>query len=214
MSLPKLYWDIETAPLPLAELEAMMPEFEAAKNLKDPAKIAADIEDKKQSFIADAALRATTGRIIAFAYCYDDKEPAVVTGNEDLIIADMMDVFGNIVSQNGSAYSFNGHGFDIPFICQRSAINNRPALRNLLAKRIKGRTYPHETQIDVMKEWTCGQDFRGHGLDAVAKALGLPGKTGSGKDFAKLLETDKDAAIKYAAQDVNLVRQIANKMGI
>lgn len=214
MSLPRLYFDIETSAQPIEQLEKSMPEFKPDSRLKDPAKIAESIAEKRQAYIDNAALSATTGQIIAFSYAIGDDEPVVTIGREVVLLNGASYLFEKIVSQNGCAYSFNGHGFDLPFLAQRGIANGKPALRRLLFTRFKGRTYPHETQIDVMREWCCGQDFRGNGLDAVAKALGLPGKTGSGKDFAKLLETDREAAIAYAKNDVALLRQIANKMNL
>lgn len=217
--LNKAYWDLETQAAPLAQLNAIMPQFEAAKNIKDDAKVAASIEEKKQAWIDDAALKATTGRVLAYTIAWNDQEPVVMhiddeTTEYDIIKAACAD-FGKIISESGTAYGFNSHGFDVPFLCQRACVVGIPIIRSYLTSRFRGRVYPHDSQIDIMREWLCGNpDYKGQGLDAVAKALGLAGKTGSGKDFAKLLETDREAALNYAKQDVELVRSIAKKMNI
>jgi len=214
--LPRLFYDLESAPAPIEHLEKLMPTFAAAKNLKDEAKIAADLEEKRKSWLDDAALRATTGQIIAYTAAWNDDEPVVYHSlGESQLLAIIKDDMSRVVSESGWAYSYNGYGFDIPFICQRAVVHGLPVLRNYLTSRWKGRISPHESQIDVMREWLAGAyESKGHGLDAVAKALGLPGKTGNGKDFAKLLQTDPVEAVAYCKQDVELLRKIAKMMGL
>lgn len=50
-----------TRPVADALLEALTPAFTAARNLKDPAKIAADVEAKREAYFAEAADRPYTG---------------------------------------------------------------------------------------------------------------------------------------------------------
>jgi len=67
----RLYWDLETQPLTLDALEKVMPTFEAPGNIKDPAKIALAIGEKKSDWIDKAALKAISGKIAQSraAYC-------------------------------------------------------------------------------------------------------------------------------------------------
>ena len=73
LNMKRIYFDIETGPLPESELLAMLPPFDASEvrvgNLKDEAKIAAKIAEAevnhRRDFIDRAALDATTGRVIA-----------------------------------------------------------------------------------------------------------------------------------------------------
>ena len=60
-----IYFDIETGPLTAAEMNGRMPEFTARANLKDEAKIKADIEDKRNKYFDKAALDPFTGRVCA-----------------------------------------------------------------------------------------------------------------------------------------------------
>ena len=58
-------FDIETGPLPVAQLVDLMPEFEAPKNFKDPEKIEANLKQQEARWIEKAALSATTGQVLA-----------------------------------------------------------------------------------------------------------------------------------------------------
>ena len=61
----KIYWDLETEGLPLEKIASIMPEFEAAGNIKDTDKIKASIDAKKAEWLDKTALKAITGKIIA-----------------------------------------------------------------------------------------------------------------------------------------------------
>lgn len=54
MNADLIVFDIETGPAPLDEIEAMMPEFEAPGNLKDPVKIEAALAKKREDFVEKA----------------------------------------------------------------------------------------------------------------------------------------------------------------
>ena len=75
MTMNYTVFDIETGALPLAELEAIMPEFEPSKVLKDPEKIKADIEAKRAEWIDRAALSPVSGQVLAIGYIGADMTP-------------------------------------------------------------------------------------------------------------------------------------------
>ena len=214
--MKRMYFDLETAALPVEQLTGIMPEFEAAANLKDPDKIAASIASKKQSWIDDCALRATTGRIIAASSCDGvGNEPEFHCSPDertmlDILFSDMCDT----ITQGGHIYAWNLFGFDLPFLAQRSAMYGVPAFKTFMAN-YRGRWAWHEAFVDPMQIWAGPyQRSDGASLKAVAGALGLGIKSGSGKDFAKLLVADPVAAKEYSLNDVRLLRGIVDRMGI
>ena len=216
----KIYWDIETEPLPIDHLEKLMPEFPAPGNIKDPAKIAAAIAEKKEAWLDGAALKAITGRIVAISLAFDDGEPEMWKGDgkwvgeEEALIEHAMEVLVDVISQNALAYAWNGHGFDLPFLCQRAAVYGIPAFKQLMVN-VRGRYYWNEALIDPKLVWSnYSPDHTGTSLKSVGLALGVGEKTGSGKDFAELLKTNPAEAEKYAKLDITLLRGIVQRMGI
>jgi hypothetical protein len=212
--MKKLYWDIETEGLPEADIANLMPEFSAGANLKDPAKIAAAIADKKQDWLDGAALKAITGKIVAVTAAFEDGVPVMRSGDEFELIEGALAELTAAIAQGWNAYAWNGHGFDLPFLCQRAAVHNIPAFRKLTVMR-GGRFYWNDSFVDPKLVWAnYSPDHTGTSLKSVALALGVGEKIGSGKDFAALLKTNPDEANRYALADITLMRDIVNRMGI
>lgn len=192
-----------------------MPEFEAAANLKDVEKIAASIAAKRQSWLDDCALRATTGRIIAASVCRDDGEPEFLCSPDertmlDILITDLSET----ISLGGRIYAWNMFGFDLPFLMQRCAVAGIKAFATFTTC-YRGRWSWNEAFVDPMQVWVGpGQRHDGASLKAVSAALGCGVKSGSGKDFARLLADDPVAAKEYSLADCRLLRSIVERMGI
>lgn len=212
--MKKLYFDVESEGLPADQLTKLMPEFEAPGNIKDPAKIAAAIEEKKKTWLDNTALKAITGKIVAVTVAFDDEEPTMITGIENKMIEVVITNLKDVIGQNATAYAWNGHGFDLPFICQRAAVYGIPAFKDLTVNRY-GRFYWNENLVDPKLVWSnYSPDHTGTSLKSVALALGVGEKTGSGEDFAELLRTNPDEAREYAVMDIELLRGIVTRMGI
>lgn len=200
-------YDIETSSLPRDHLLRIMPEFKAAGNLKDPAKIAADIEDKKQSWLERAALDATTGKVLAIGIKSDHHQIMFHGHDEAVVLKGFWDYVREVESSsNGGCewVGFNSSQFDLPFLFQRSFINRiaRPV-------GIREGRYWSRKWIDLREVWNCGRKDQSGSLDAVAKALGVGEKAGSGADFAKLYDTDQPKALAYLAHDLDLTLKVA-----
>jgi hypothetical protein len=211
----KFYFDIETEGLAPEQLTKLMPEFEAPGNIKDPAKIAAAIADKRADWLDKTALKAITGRIVAVTVAKDGQEPEMRSGDELELIRGILDDLGNVIGQNDQAYAWNGHGFDLPFICQRAAVYEGIAAFAMLTNHKGGRYRWHDSLIDPKLVWSnYSPDHTGTSLKSVALALGVGEKSGDGKDFARLLKEKPDEAKAYALNDVNLLRAIVKRMGI
>jgi len=211
----KLYIDLETSAMPLEQLQPIMPEFEPAGNLKDPDKIKASIADKQAAWLDGAALKPTTGRVIAFSMAWGNDEPQFFANNDEKAMLQALDYeIMSLIGQGGNCYGWNIMGFDLPFLCGRCAVHEIPAFKGYTSN-FRGRWSWNECFVDPMQIW-AGPYNRSDGasLKNVSFALGLGLKDGNGKGFAALLKSDPEAAKRYAIMDCNLLRGVVQKMGI
>jgi predicted PolB exonuclease-like 3'-5' exonuclease len=108
-------FDIET--IADQSMVGILPEVTAAGNLKDPAKIAADIEKKKQQQLLDMGLDPLTNVICCFGWCDNSGKagniilPTDDTGKDDekRLLLQAWDILG----QYQHFISFNGRAFDL-----------------------------------------------------------------------------------------------------
>ena len=218
----KIIFDIETGPAPLEQLTAIMPEFEASGTLKDPVKIEADIAKKRAAWLDKAALRATTGQVLALGWCVVEgaiREPvAVMTGDETEIIERFWAMTNahptkGMETVDHPMIGFYSNHFDLPFLIQRSRILGIKIPASVLTC-YRGRWNLNERFVDLYDAWACGNRDCGDNLDTVARSLGLPGKLGSGGDFAQLLITDRAAAVAYLTRDIEITVSVAERLGV
>lgn len=204
MNTNYLVFDIETSSLPDSELEVVKPEFKPAANLKDPDKIKASIEEKKLAWKEDAALSALTGKVVAIGFRDKGGDFLLFTPlTEHQIIRDFWHMMINPITLVG----FNSNSFDLPFLIRRSWKLGIPIPYWLREGR-----YFSKLCVDLKDLWQLG-DRQAHGtLAQLAVHFGLPGKLGSGKDFAKLLETDPESAREYLKRDLEITDQLYLKM--
>ena len=221
-----IIFDIETEALPFSILKAIVPPFNpdevAIGNRVDPAKIAAFIDQKAASYweevVNNAALSAVTGRVLAigvlktgpgveeFTLMHPTEE--FTTRDETSIIKEFWDLLSSDPQgRMPQVIGFNSHGFDLPFLVRRSW-----ALGLKVPQCVRRGRY-WET-IDLMEEWGFGSRQERISLDQVSKFFGLPGKNGSGKEFASLYKRDQPTALEYLKNDLRLTRDVAVKMGV
>lgn len=202
-----IIFDIETGPLPLAEIEAVMPEFTAPGNLKDPAKIESAIAEKKAEFIERAALSPLTGEILAIGYL-DNKAPKIDYSDELGHEAELIERFFSLAMSKQTMIGFNSHSFDIPFIVRRAWRYGLRVPRQLLQR------YLPDEFIDLMKVWMLGNYDQKISLNSLAKYFMVGEKTGDAKDFAKYYREDRAKATEYLTQDLKMTFECAKRMGV
>lgn len=213
-----LYFDIETEPLPEAQLRAICPPFDPSEvkcgNLgpdKAAAKIAEAEENHFANFSEGAALSPVTGSVAVIGLLKTGDEPWFIdcTLDEKFGIAR----FWEIASENAAELvGFNTHGFDIPFLIRRSWILGIPIPACM---RLEKDRYWPDWNVDLRKRWQLGDNQARGSLDVVATALGLPGKTGDyGKDFGKMWRhaPTRSTAADYLKQDVLLCRALHERL--
>lgn len=202
-------FDIETSGFPAADLLKNAPEFKAAGNLKDPIKIAQSIQDKRDAYLADAALSAITGRVLCIGIIMAGQFHVLANDNE----AEMLRAFWALTKDakglNNRMIGFNIHLFDLPFLIRRSwklGVTIPTGLR-------RGR-YWNDDLIDLRNEWQLGDRQAEGSLDTIARHFGIGEKRGNGADFAALWLADKAKATEYLENDLNLTLKVAKVFGI
>lgn len=197
--------DIETGPMPEGDMIGLVPDFEAAKNLKDPEKIKANIEEKRKEWMDEAALKADRGQILVIGLLTTDRVQ-FLEGSEKAVLEAAWE---NLKKHSLSQDTIVGHnivGFDLPFMVRRSW---RSGVRvpEFVVQDLGQYRQPRWV-FDTMLAWTFNNKHERIGLDAFAKHLGVGAKNGKGQNFAKLYAEQPDKALEYLANDLRLCRDI------
>jgi uncharacterized protein YprB with RNaseH-like and TPR domain len=212
-------FDIETGPLPEAELEAMLPKFDPAEvkvgNIKDPAKIAEKIAEAeanhRKDFFEKAALDPLTGRVLAIGlHDGNDMEPfsVIASDSEESILTEFWIKVRGDMGRVNQMIGFNTHLFDLPFLIRRSWKH-----RVEVPWGVRRGRYWGDEMVDLRNEWQLGDRQAKGSLDAICKHLGLGQKSGSGADFARLWVEDRPKAIEYLKNDLLLTAKLAQVLG-
>ncbi len=230
----RITFDIETRPHPdaLAIHEplftpAEIPDYKPDSRLKDPEKVAAnfaevarknlgrvaeqkaDVDAQREKWLSDGALRAERGQVLAIGYKLKG-EVGIFEGNERAILIEFLNVLAHAAKLSATVSGFNILNFDLPFIRRRCIILGIPFPFYNRTDKWKPWAFP---VYDAMVDWQCGNYRDGFvSLDAVARALGVGKKTGSGKDFSALYESDREAALSYLRNDVNLTDEVCGRL--
>lgn len=201
-----IIFDIETAPLPVAEISHLMPEFEAGANLKDPEKIRAAIEAKREAWLEKLALDPMTGSVCAIGYNFGDNETEISLAYEtsELSIIESFWEYFSKQSERAQFVGFNIFKFDLPFLVRRSWKLGIPIPLGVRTGRYWGGAL-----IDLMDVYAFGNKQEFVSLDSVSKFLGVGEKSGNGKDFHLLPQAEQR---KYLAHDLALTKACAEKL--
>ncbi len=215
-----LGFDIETGRL---AKETVMAQFDPDSvkygNVKDEAKRAAIDKYAANQWWETAALRPTTGGVVAIGYAPPNGPPQVAgIGHNFKLEVELLDhfwqTFAWCVESNVPMVGWNTHNFDLPFLIKRSWIVGSEVPGSAMQS---GRRYFSDTFIDLMKVWCVGQFGANQfaKLDFVCRALDLGEKTPlNGADFHGVWENSRQEAIEYLEQDVTLLLEVAERMKI
>jgi len=229
--MAKLVFDIETSALPLENFDEARQEYllREAEKLPDGAGREARRAEILQQFnlwpftaqvVCIAMLNAETarGQVLFLA---GDFEPD--TGEARAVkfvpCADAVELLGNfwdVAKKYEHIVTFNGRGFDVPFIYLRSAILNVLITR----KDWLGYRFQTEPHCDLAEQFTfygvSGRDgaARRFNLDFYCKAFGIesPKSHGvTGLDVNRLLSEGRNREIaEYCLRDVQATLQLYN----
>jgi DNA polymerase elongation subunit (family B) len=219
----KLVFDIETTAQPLEHFDAVQQEylFREAENLADPAARASRRGEIHRQFslwpftgqvvcIAMANADTCRGKALFVADDFDGERPL---GNKIEFVpcadeAELLVEFWELAGHYDSIITFNGRGFDVPFIYLRSAILNVPISR----KDWLGYRYQVEPHCDLIEQLTfygvSGREGAGRrfNLDFYCKAFGIesPKSHGvTGMDITRMMDEGRAYEIaRYCMHDV------------
>jgi DNA polymerase elongation subunit (family B) len=221
--MAKLVFDIETSALPLETFDEAQQEYlfrEAEKITDEPARETRRAEIRRQfnlwpftaQVVCVAMLNAETvrGQVLFTA---DDHEPdAAEAGPVEFVPCvdevELLTAFWDVARHYETIVTFNGRGFDVPFIYLRSALSNVPISR----KDWLGYRYQTEPHCDLAEQLTfygvSGREGAGRrfNLDFYCKSFGIdsPKSHGvSGLDVNDLLAEGRHREIaEYCLRDV------------
>lgn len=192
--------DIETCAAP--DATDYMPTFTAPSNYKDDAKIAESIARQQADWIANSALSALTGQILAIGV----RVPGLNDGSNFFLYGDERDLLKSFWEQwlfdpECLKVGHNIFDFDLPFL-QRRAWKHGIATPPIDLARVR----------DTMRMWSCGVYGQRITLDHLAQHLGVGRKTGDGEHFAALYSQNRDEALAYLGNDLELTEKCYLRM--
>jgi hypothetical protein len=205
--------DIVTTPLPKETLLARAPEFKPAANLKDPAKIAEDIERKKRKYIEDAHLSEATAMIACVAIAsYDNpKDSEIITNSSE---KDLLATFKGFIEENRfeKIITFRGIKFVYPFISRRGATHGFNFF-NYLVYPAALQSTPLDQHIDIAKLWSCGSISHPDTLEEITGVVGIDYHEPT-IPYHELVETSESEAYAQVFNKLETISKIAKLLGV
>lgn len=221
--MAKLVFDIETSALGLESFDEAQLEYlfrDAEKLPDDTAKALRRAEIQQQfnlwpftaQVVCIAMVNADTGRGQVL-FQSDDFEDEVGGGSgvefaPQVDEQELLTAFWDVARRYDSIVTFNGRGFDVPFLYLRSALLNVPITR----KDWLGYRYQTEPHCDLAEQFTfynvSGKDgaARRFNLDFYCRAFGIPSPKAegvTGRDVNDLLAEGRHRDIaEYCLRDV------------
>jgi hypothetical protein len=204
-----LFIDLETGPLPLEELEAQMPTFEAPGNYKKPEAIAENIAEQKSKWIEKAALNPFSAQILCVGWMKaSDMQFNYIDGNGSE--AELLKHLALVTSNPAHRIVwFGGFGFDIKMAQQRAWKHGVTPIEDWTFDPFR-----QSRHLDIKSILEGRKPERMISLDQAGKHFLGRGKNGSGGDFAAKWAEDRPASLRYLENDVRLIAEIAKKMNV
>lgn len=221
--MAKLVFDIETSALPMEQFDEAQKEYllrEAEKLPDETARAAKRAELERQcslypltaQVVCVAMLNADSarGQVLFLA---EDHEPEPAEPTEVKFVpcmdeTELLAAFWNVAKHYDEIVTFNGRGFDVPFLYLRSALLNVPITR----KNWLGYRFATEPHCDLAEQLTfysvSGREgaAKRFNLDFYCKAFGIesPKSHGvTGMDVTRLMQEGKFREIaEYCMRDV------------
>ncbi len=221
--MAKLVFDIETSALPLEHFDEAQQEylFRECERISEPAAREVRHAEIQQQFnlwpltaqvVCIAMLNADTsrGQVLFTAEDYEDE--AEGAGPVEFVPCvdevEMLTAFWDVARHYETIVTFNGRGFDVPFMYLRSALLNVPITR----KDWLGYRYQTDPHCDLAEQFTfynvSGRDgaARRFNLDFYCKVFGIesPKSHGvSGRDVNQMQAAGRQREVaEYCLRDV------------
>ena len=232
--MARLVFDIETSALPLENFDEARLEYlfrEAERQPDDVAKALKRSEIQQQfnlwpftaQVVCIAMVNADTGRGQVLFQSDDFEEEgggggggsgAGVEFAPQMDEAELLTAFWDVARRYDSIVTFNGRGFDVPFLYLRSALLNVPISR----KDWLGYRFQTDPHCDLAEQFTfynvSGKDgaARRFNLDFYCRAFGIPSPKAegiTGRDVNDLLAEGRHRDIaEYCLRDVKATAEL------
>lgn len=159
------------------------------------------------------------GKIIAIGIKKEDEEPAIFYGNDE---KELLIKFWKFMSEEkiNKIVTWNGYGFDIPFINIRSVINEIKKTKNINLNKWKMSDIG-SNHIDCMQFFSSIGEFRFVALEIACRLMGVevPKDRIRGDDIEKLFRNDEwEPIVNKNREDLvileNLYKKIQPFMGL
>lgn len=227
--MARLVFDIETSALPLDQLDAAQQEylFRECERLPDEVSSQRRRAEIQQQFnlwpftaqvVCVAMINAETSRGQVLFTATDHTEEEVADRAVRFVAcpdeADLLARFWDVAQHYEHIVTFNGRGFDVPFVYLRSALLEVPISR----KDWLGYRFQTEPHCDLAEQLTfygvSGRDgaARRFNLDFYCKAFGIPSPKAhgvTGLDVNRLLQEGRFREIaEYCLRDVQATLEL------
>ena len=202
--------DIETIPHPDAHQWAEP--VKAARNLKDPEKIAADLAEKTAKQADEFGLDPDMNRIVALGYhVVGHAEPDVFLMRDEFEERQHLLKFWDIYRsyRDVRLVTFNGFRFDLPVLMRRSMYLDVPyPLLNLDRYRSE--------HLDLWQKLSYNGAISAHSLKFYAKRMGFGTLDKvDGSQIAQLVKEERWQEIHdHCLSDIGLTHALANRLGL
>ena len=211
----KFSLDIET--IPNSSMVDKLPEPELKLgNVKDPEKIAAKEAEAKQKQIESMALNPFYGRVCSYATAGDFESVRCIVWDNDeeerILIECIFNDLTASNTENITVITWNGNGFDLPFIYKRAAllgVKMPTGCRPLSYWTKRYSAHPHCDMMKVMCNW----EPQGIKLDDAAKCfLGRSKIEIDFRDLPKMIADKNINELKaYNLEDAKFTWEIYQK---
>lgn len=169
-------------------------------------------------FKSKAALDATTGRVLCVGFQSGDTGKVAIIdgdGDESKLLTSFWDKYRSCRSGDSfrSMVGCNIFSFDLPFLVRRSWILGVEVPDTVIKD---SHYWDARVFVDLRNVWLLGQRWGEceSKLDTMARALGVGAKNGNGADFAGLWASDREKAVAYLRNDLQLTCDVAKRLGV
>lgn len=223
-----IYLDAET--IPDGEMEDFELYKDPPKNIKDPEKIKAWMEDQKEEQFLRQSVDTNRAKLLTIGAAVNDGQPQVfvdVAAYDELTMLKDFEAFLRNEREtkitegvNEDRYTFNdlifvGHNikkFDLQIMFVKAVKYNLQYLGELIhPARMR---YNNQKSYDIMEIWGGADANTYISLDTVANTMGIQGKKGMDGSmvYPKFKEGKIDEIIQYQKDDVILTREVFKRV--
>lgn len=202
--------DVETIPHP--DAHQWCEPVKAARNLKDPEKIAADIAEKTAKQADEFGLDPDTNRIVALGFhVVNRREPEVYLMRDEFEERQHLIQFRDLYSSFADVrlVTFNGFRFDLPVLMRRAMyLDVSFPILNIDRYRSE--------HIDLWQRLSYNGAISAHSLKFYAKRFGFTTLDKvDGSQIAQLVKEERWQEIHdHCLSDIGLTHALANRLGL